>query len=754
MYSLCNPIPNGSTSEIRWDDEVIKVHLPPVGYTIDRIPELSTGKPTNQLVRCDIINDGLPVEEMRWKRTDFPADYKLWRREEVARQKYEPLYVNPHAEAFRRQEWNRKVNGCWVAMGNRSGKPVDYVYLTGQAYDYFNWWHQDFGYPRLRKVLLKVFHPMQWVKDHELVNGLTLSTNRRFGKTSISMHNLWYEASFKPNHRAGLQAQKREDASDKWTESFLVGWRKQPHFFKPKYDFTTKNKSDLVFIDRGELAGRAAMKASLEEIEETYGGLNSKIDYRETHATSYDGYKLHNYSMEEPGKWVEEDVYLTLRTIIPSTMDNYKKIGFIFAPTTIEELEKGGDKFIELFEDSRPALMLKNENGKTKSRLVGVFISAAEGISFDEYGNSVVDDPGKDEVVIGEDGLRIFEGAKTKILKDRKAVAGDYQSLTQLIRQFPLSWDEAKMMNTGDSPFNVMKLQNVSTKLESMAGNLFTTGNFEWVDKVDGDVHFVVDSLNGRWHVGKLLDKETEVSDPDKRLSNRVGYEFIEGKKVWYPKNTKLFRFGADPIRYVKTDNPRSSKASTYCFEMYNPAIDLNTPKEKWKTHNFICEYFHRPLEFSVYGEDMIKALRYFSAPILAEENVNNLRQYLEARGYGQFVLFKGDFDSTVIRQTASQEDAYKGLSSVDEVVSGGIQRLISFVENHSHRMIFPTQIKQLMSFSVKERTKYDAVMASIFTMLAIEARVAEIIEDESYDISEVIPMYDQSGNRSKLAQL
>lgn len=754
MYSLCEPIPGGSPHNIQWDDETITVHLPPVGYTIDRIPDPTTGKPSFELIKCEILNLGLPVEEMRWRRTEIPADYIKWRREEVARRRYEPFYFHPGAEAFRKQEWTRKINGVWVALGNRSGKDPKFVYLTGQAYDFFNWWQQDFGYPRLRLVLLKVFHSMQYVKDHPLLNGLTLSTNRRFGKTSISMHNLWYEASFKPKYRAGMQAQTRNDAADKWEESFLFGWRHQPHFFLPKWDTTTKNKSDLVFVDRGDVTGKAAMKAAIDDAEQVWGGLNSKIDYRETHATSYDGYKLHNYSFEEPGKWVEEDIYLTLRTIIPSTMDNYKKIGFILAPTTIEELEKGGDKFIELFEDSRPSLMAKNENGKTTSRLIALFISSAEGYVFDEYGNSIVEDPEKDEVVIGEDGLRIFEGAKTRILRDRKPLAGNYQLLTQQIRQYPLTWDEAKMMNTADSPFNVMKLQKRLDQLEAMPSNLFITGNFDWVDKEDGDVDFFRDDLNGRWHIGKLLDIELKQSDPDKRLKNRVGVEFIEGKRVWYPKNTKSFRFGADPIRYVKTDNPRSSRASTYGFELLNPSVDTNVAKQNWKTHNFFAEYFHRPSEFSVYGEDMIKALRYYGAPILAEENVNNLRQYLEARGYGQFVLFKGDFDSTVIRQTSSQEDAYKGLSSVDEVVSAGIQRLISFVENHSHRMIFPIQIRQMIQFVIKDRTKYDAVMGSIFTMLATEAKISEYMEEEIDDITEILPLYDQSGNRSKLAKV
>lgn len=751
MNTLCNPIPGGSTHRIEWDDEAVEIHLPPVGYTIDRFPDLKTGKPSLELIKCEVINANLPLEDQRWTRSVTPKEYTQWRREELARQKTEPFYVHPIAEEFRRQEWTRKVNGCWVALGNRNKKPTDFVYLPGQAYDFFTWWKQDFGYPRLRKVLLKVFHCIQYCKDHPLINGLTLSTNRRFGKTSISMHNLWYEQSFKANRRAGMQAQTRTDASDKWEESFLVGWRNQPHFFKPKFDHTTRNKSDILFIDRGE-SGVAALEIAMEGVEQGWGGLNSKIDYRETHATSYDGYKLHDYDVEEPGKWVEEDVYKTIRTIMPSTMDGYKKIGFIFAPTTIEELEKGGDKFIDMFEDSRPSSIKKNSNGKTTSGLISLFISGSEGVYFDEYGNSIVKDPAKDEIVIGEDGIRLFQGAESWILKNREPYKNNYQMLTKEIRQYPLSWAEAKMMNTQDSPFNIMKLQNRLDQLKAMASNLYITGNFEWVDGIfDGDVEFVRDDLSGRWKMGKLLDIEGQNFEGDKRMSNRVGFEYIEGKKIFYPKNNRLFRIGGDPIRYDKTDNPRASKAGAYVYELFNPAIDKNVHRSKRTTGNFISEYLFRPNEFSIFGEDMIKACRYFGCSILPEENVNNLRQYFETRGYGQFVLYKGDFNNTVIKQNKSLDDAYKGLSSTDDTVSAGIQRLISLVENDCHRFIFPKQIEQMISFSMKKRTEFDAVMASIYTALAIEATVPEIVGDEYTDLSEVFPVYDVSGNRSKL---
>lgn len=756
MNTLCNPMKGGSSVDIRWDDQVVTVHLPPLGYTIDRIPDLKTGKPSYELVKCEILGENLPREAQRWERTALPPDWKKWMVDEKKGKFHNKHYTNPNADKFREQEWNRKVNGVWVAIGNRNNKPTEYLYLTGQSYDYFNWWKQDFGYPRLRFVLMKLFWAMQYCKDHPLVHGLALSTCRRFGKTSISMHNLWYEQSFKPNHRAGLQAQTRQDAEDKFRESFLYGWRNQPPFFKPTaFDYGSSQQSEVRFVKY--VAKGKTQIMDIDEDDDT-GALNNIIDYRETKTTSYDGYKLHNYSMEEPGKWEKVDVYQTLRVVVPSTREEFDKIGFIFAPTTIEDLDSGGANFIEMFEHGKPSLMKINDNGKTTSELISLFISAAEGILFDEYGRSVLDDPAPDEVVISEKGVRIFEGAKTRIMKNRIPKKNkSFQLYTEEVRKYPMSWDEAKMMASGESPFNLEILIARKDFLESGRSHPFVTGNFAWVDGIiDGEVEFVRDDQGGRWNLARVLDEEGPSLDSDFRQANRVGFEFYNDptdgktKKLWHPKNNKLFRAGSDPIRWVKTDDPRASKAACYIWSMFDPNLDMGKQRSEWKSANFVAEYFNRPDEFSMFGEDVIKAIRYFGCSINAEDNVNNLRQYLETRGYGQFILFKGDFDKNVIKQSETLSDAYKALSSVDDVVSAGIQRLVSFVLHDGHRIPFLNLVKQMIDFRIKERTKFDAVVAAYFALLAAEANVREHTEDEQVDVGAVFQLYDQSGVRSK----
>lgn len=747
MYGLHTPIPKGSSYKIQWDDETIEVHIPPVGYTINRIPDPQTGIVPLDIVPCEILFKDLPLEQQKWTRTRLPKEWSQWRKEERIQQKSDAAYVHPDADRFRQQEWTRRINGVWIAIGNRNNFPTEYFYLPGPYYHFLNWWRQDFGYADFRIPQWEVYLAMCWGYDHPKVHGLMLSSNRRFGKTGISMHHLFEMPSRVRAAKAGLQGQTRKDAREKFETGLIYGFLSQPDFFKPRWDTGSGLTKELSFrppISRG--------KNAIEQLDDydEKSGLWSKIDYRETKSGSYDGYKLHRYSMEEPGKWEEEDVYKTIRVVVPSTIEPPDKIGFIFAPTTIEDIDKGGKEFIEAFEDSRPSKMLSNPNGQTTSRLVSIFVPAYKGYIFDEYGRAVIDDPRPGEVLIDSKGKPIKYGAKTILLQNRESVKHDQQLYVDEVRKFPFSWDEAKMMDSANSPFNTMVLTARLSKLESMRSLPFIYGNFEWVNgEVDGDVEFVRNDHGGRWQFHYYPDKYGDYFEGDNRVTNRVGYELFEGKKVWFPKNNKMFRMGTDPIRYDKTDDPRASKAAAHVYYKFDPAKDLHKPLNEWISENFIAFYFVRPNEFEIYGEDMIKACRFFGCSVLPEANVKNLEQYFVGRGHGRFIIYRKDFDETVIERTLN--DGFKGLESRDAIISAGISRKIAWINKHGHRMLFPDHVKQCINFRVKDRTKFDAVVSGYYTLLAVDAELDDPISHEDVKPEVIFPMFSADGDRSTL---
>lgn len=750
-HYLCEPIPGGSTYTIAYDDQRINVHLPPIGYTIDRVPDSETGIPSFELVKCEILFNNLPPEKQKWTRTDLPKDWAKWRAEEKEVQKVNPRFVNPKCDKFRKQEWTRRLNGVWMAIWDPIKKQTEYVYLPGFGYFIHNWWRQDFGYPKFRFVYLKVYYTLQWAEDHPKVHGVTMSTNRRFGKTSLAFGWQFEFCSRNFNAYGGMQAQIKSDAKEKWDTCMVYGWKRVPDFFTPKYDYNLTNEFKFIVPLTG---GKNEEKQMMDETKE----LGGYINFRETKSTSYDGKKLHRYVMEEPGKWSEEDVYKTIRVIVPCTMDleTDTKFGLIFAPTTIEDLKAGGYEFIDMFEESFPNLMLKNEDGKTTSGIVSLFIPAYEGYLMDEYGRSIIDDPPPGVVVLDAKGKVQDKpiGSKRLILNSRKKYERDRQKYAEQVRKYPFTWSEAKMMADQESPFNLEILMKRYNELKAMPGNLYIKGNFAWVNGIiDGDVEFVRDDVGGRWAMGMLFDPMGGLFEDSTQVTNRVGTEYRDGKTLYFPRNDRMFTIGTDPIRYGRSDDPRSSKASAYAFYKFDMNIDgmsLAAAVEAGvaKSHNFIAEYLYRPDEFSTYGEDMIMACRYFGCSICAEDTIESLRQHFDSRGYGMFVMYKANFSSDVLMR--GEKEAWKGIKPDDEVIHKYVSYLINFVLKHGHRIIFPDLIEQMMEFTIKERTKYDAVVGAGFTLLGTEMNIRDYDEEATRTVTRHFTQYSQDGLQSR----
>ena len=62
-----------------------------------------------KLVKCEILGEDLPKKEQKFRRTQLPKDWQKWLREEKIMQAKEPGWFHPEAEAFRAQEWKRRI---------------------------------------------------------------------------------------------------------------------------------------------------------------------------------------------------------------------------------------------------------------------------------------------------------------------------------------------------------------------------------------------------------------------------------------------------------------------------------------------------------------------------------------------------------------------------------------------------------------------------------------------------------------------
>ena len=89
----------------------IDFKIPPAG----KVKNVITGKNEKR----PIITSSSKKEKQVWIRTELPKDYQKKRSEEILKQKEDPNYFDTELEAFRSQEWDRRLNGVWF-MNNGS----------------------------------------------------------------------------------------------------------------------------------------------------------------------------------------------------------------------------------------------------------------------------------------------------------------------------------------------------------------------------------------------------------------------------------------------------------------------------------------------------------------------------------------------------------------------------------------------------------------------------------------------------------
>lgn len=754
-------MPGGSEYVIEYDgpkqQERIIVNLPPVGYTIDRMPDPETGIPSYGLVPCEILGENLPIEKQKWIKPVLPKDWLKWREEEKRQQRHSPDWVHPECEKFRSEQWQRRINGCWLALGNRNGLPTEYVYLPPNCYLYFSWWNTDFGYPAFRKVYLKTFYALQYAEDHPKVNGIVLSTYRRHGKTAMAGCWTVDAPSRMEFGYGGMQGQAGKKALTFFDMHLMQPFRRMEavDFFQPKYDLKASQKSQLLFTDPPPQSSKNLIKNKiLNQNADNRKPLGGRIECANSSETSLDGRKMHRIWLDEPGKWERVDVLKTVLKYVPCTVDDLRrKIGLIFVPSTVEEMGKGGQEFVDLFERSVPSMMSKNKNGKTSTSLLSVFIPAYEGVIFDEYGRSIISDPDPALITLDEGGRQIREGAKTflKAERDSKDTEDD---LVEEIRKYPWTWFEAKMTSAQQCHFPAKKLRDRLEQLNAMPRMPFIRGNYEWVNEVDGDVEFRRDDLNGRFQVAWQPDFEGGNFEASKRIVNNVGFEWGEDihgkpKKIFHPRNDHLFAAGGDPIAYKnKGKEKRLSNGGAHIFRLYDDSVDRGKNIEDWESYNFVVQYLFRPDIFEVYGEDMIKMCKFWGCSINAEDNVQALRQHFDDRGYGPFILYRRDFTDVSLMGAG---DVDRPVRSNEEVINTYTRTLNTFFFRHVHRFPFPEPLTQGLQFDPNETQKYDAIVSCGYTIMNVVRGIVHDPEEDSIGVETLFPMYDQSGMRSTM---
>ena len=263
-------------------------------------------------------------------------------------------------------------------------------------------------------------------------------------------------------------------------------------------------------------------------------GVDTTIDWKNTGDNSYDGEKLRLLVHDESGKWERPDNILNNWRVTKTCLRLGSKIvGKCMMGSTSNALDKGGDNFKSLYNDSDLTRVKRNRNGQTPSGLYALFIPMEWGFEgyIDRYGFPVFDTP--EEPVVGIDGELIDIGVIQHWENEVDGLRHNSDGLNEYYRQFPRTEKHAFRDEATNSLFNLTKIyEQVDFNEEMTREGYITQGSFQWENGADSKVRFYPNK-NGRFFLSWI---------PPVEMQNRV----IKKDGISHPGNMDLGAFGCD----------------------------------------------------------------------------------------------------------------------------------------------------------------------------------------------------------------
>jgi hypothetical protein len=396
------------------------------------------------------INFGKPRREQKWERGELPIYF-----DQISYNKEGKLTLTLEQNIYAEQELNRCKNGIWIWIGEKMR------YITGRYYFYLKYYVlEDGNAPEFREADRLYF--LFWQHWFHILwcLGIVRIKKRRQGASSQSCSNILYEAIFFKNSNCGLLSKTRDDSKATFTEMVTNAYQLLPCFFKQRLQGKEDAVTELVLIhDKGSY---------------------SKINYKAPVLNAYDRGRMSYVLLDEGGKYPQETPVSRLLAIISKTLvKGVKRVGWLDAPSTVNELTKGGGaEYSKVFEAAN-----QFKRPITLNRLVRFFQPAYEAYEgfIDEFGDSVVDTPTEEQynylvekwVEKNEDGDLISElseedirlGAKVYVMiKRRDGLNG--VDLEEETRMNPCNEEEAFMYAGQGCEFNAANINMQVKELE------------------------------------------------------------------------------------------------------------------------------------------------------------------------------------------------------------------------------------------------------------------------------------------------
>jgi hypothetical protein len=671
------------------DIQGLKCNLPPEGYVFNIITKQVEFRGVHKRSEIEL--------EQYWKRILLPDWYqdtmKKWDEFDKKKKDDEAEFYDERLEEYKKQEWDRRLNGFWY-MNN--GTPT---YLTGLHYLYLQWWPIDIGYPKFRMPDLEKFYFMDYCIQDPLCMGMLEVTKRRFGKSFVAGLFVSEYITRTKMTNGGIQSKTGSDAKKFFAKTVVNPFRRLPKFFRPEYDMSlgVNPKTEMRF-QKTNVRGKKA-EDSVDKDE-----LGSIIDHQSADTVAYDGQKLHRYVADECGKTTEVNVYDRHEVVRYCLLDDEGKIiGKALYTTTVEKLttEKDGvqDAFKLLWEESNQDK--RQDNGTTSSGLYRFFMSAKRTRNFDDFGY-----PDENKTL-------------DQILADRETVKNNPRALSARVRKEPLTIDEAFSTDSDKCIFNVM---NIGAREQYLKENPVLKRHIIFYRDIDQTV---------RWR--NINDKEEDFH----WVITQFPKPGEENKHTFDVKTRKPARVNDGAIAIDGYSNSQGGKYGSKASAWIGRRYDLLNPETTGKA---IGHLYGRPQIKETLHEQVLLAAEFYGYQAWYEHNSDDYLSYFRDRGR---VGYLGSYPISTIdpakRETA---DRHKGFPTTPFSLTKQTDVGIMYFESHIDSIDFENLLEDAKKFDPNNRTDFDQTVSFLMLIVCLMEPVQKQIKREPL-VRSYVPVFN-----------
>lgn len=663
----------------------------------------------------EVLFEYLPTEEQYFRRTEMPfSDDDI-----IAIANKEHKFTSQQSTWVEREK-NRMDNGVYAMINGVL------TFIPGSLYGYVNFWTLENGkIPDYRNCTRKVFILKEYLCFHTNVLALTRGKSRRKGATSEGTYWEWWICGRKEEKIGGMVSYSDDSVKKIFQMLFLRGFKQMlPCFVE---DFDSTGESFIRFVKPVEKKKKG--------VPIKREGLNSYVDFQPTTINSYDSGRLSYLLLDEFGKWEKVNINVYWSKVRPTLTVGKNKVGFAYIPTTVNPGNKGGDNYLEFWENANPDLI----NPKTgevygidiPSRVIRIFDPATEGYEgcIDKFGESVIDDP--QEPIMGNDGDWITEGSRTIILREREGLTGD--RLMEHRRDFPLDEYDMFAFASGACEFNEENIQNQLIELQEHPVFLRQTrlvintkitksvviGKPDRVTKSVG----MMDDGNGGWFIYEPPNKENH-------FSMRGGY--------FESLNKSMYQIGVDT-----TQDRIAVDGSNPCIVVFKNSCII----QGVETGMYPAAIWISPTRLDIhFDEEVLKACMWYGCTANYELDRRTDFYRFFCKENAQSFL---EWTPRVMRNPLKKKTPEYGTRSGDPFqLAQQLQIAKMYVDGtddqvfngHVHRIVFPTLLKELLRYNHLDRQKSDQVIALMMALAPLFGDVQAPVLSKK--VRQLLPTY------------